>query len=751
MSSRLSELPQQDTAAPARNGVRARLEALTRAVGPRVAYSVTALLLVAVCLVAARYYAAVKSELTEVVMARRVAVAQLAAATLSERLDRMVDLGVSLATRVRFAELVASGQWDAAIQVMKSVPADFRFVERVALFDVRGTAMAASPQSSVRGQNFASRDWYRGVSQEWKPYVSGVYRRSTPPQRAVFAVAVPVMDRGGAPAGILQMQLQLEHFFDWAQAMDPGAGGAVYVVDGKGAAAYDSHRPVQTEVADLSSHPAVARLLGGASGVETLVRPSDGREYVYAYMPGRHGWDVVVEQPAAQAFAARDAQLRFVQFAYALTALFLAGVGWLGMHELRGARRSLGRHAERLRMLHQIDRAVLAEETPEQIAASVVQPLRELLGVPRAIVNRFDLAAGEVEWVAAAGRRRVHSGPGVRYSIRLMGDVEALRRGETQMVDVEALPAGPETSALLASGVRVYMVVPMLAGGELLGALSFGGAARRFPQEQINIVREVAAQLAIAISQANLLSRVKEHAAELESRVRARTAELEAANQELESFSYSVSHDLRAPLRAVDGYARMLEEDYHQRLDEEGQRLLRVVRDSSARMGRLIDDLLAFSRLSRQAPAARRVEMAALVAEAAAEARGDSRAALELAPLPDADADRAMLKQVWLNLVGNAFKYSAKRADARVQIGAREEAGEVVYWVRDNGVGFDMRYAAKLYGVFQRLHRAEEFPGTGVGLAIVQRVVTRHGGRVWAESKLGEGACFYFSLPRRRA
>jgi signal transduction histidine kinase len=561
---------------------------------------------------------------------------------------------------------------------------------------------------------------------------------------------VPVMDRGGAPAGILQLQLQLEHFFDWAQAMAPGAGGAVYVVDGKGAVAFDSHRPVQTEVADLSSHPAVARLLRGASGVETLVRSSDGREYVYAYMPGRHGWDVVVEQPAAQAFAARDAQLSFVQFAYALTALFLAGVGWLGMHELRGARRSLGRHAERLRMLHEIDRAVLAEETPEQIAASVVQPLRELLGVPRAIVNRFDLAAGEVEWVAAAGRRRVHSGPGVRYSIRLMGDVEALRRGETQMVDVEALPAGPETSALLASGVRVYMVVPMLAGGELLGALSFGGAARQFPQEQVNIVREVAAQLAIAISQANLLARVKEHAAQLESRVRARTAELEVANQELESFSYSVSHDLRAPLRAVDGYARMLEEDYQERLDEEGRRLLRVVRDSSARMGRLIDDLLAFSRLSRQEPAARRVDMAALVAEAAAEARGESRAALDVAPLPDADADRAMLKQVWLNLIGNAFKYSAKRPDARVEIGAREEAGEVVYWVRDNGVGFDMRYAAKLYGVFQRLHRAEEFPGTGVGLAIVQRVVTRHGGRVWAESKLGEGACFYFSLPRRR-
>jgi light-regulated signal transduction histidine kinase (bacteriophytochrome) len=228
------------------------------------------------------------------------------------------------------------------------------------------------------------------------------------------------------------------------------------------------------------------------------------------------------------------------------------------------------------------------------------------------------------------------------------------------------------------------------------------------------------------------------------------TVELEATNKELESFSYSVSHDLRAPLRAVDGYARMLEEDYRERLDDEGQRLLRVVRESSARMGRLIDDLLAFSRLGRQEPAARRVDMERLVAEVVAEARGASPAAVDIAPLPATEADPAMLKQVWLNLLGNAFKYSGKRAGARIEVGARQDGAEQVYWVRDNGVGFDMRYADKLYGVFQRLHRAEEFPGTGVGLAIVQRVVTRHGGRVWAESKLGEGACFYFSLPRRR-
>jgi len=418
--------------------------------------------------------------------------------------------------------------------------------------------------------------------------------------------------------------------------------------------------------------------------------------------------------------------------------------------ELRRTRLSLARHAERLRILHGIDEAMLAEQSPEAIAAAVVQPLRELLDVPRAIVNRFDLVAGEVEWIAAAGRRRTHVGAGVRYSIRLMGDLQALRRGESQLIDVDALPAGPETAALLASDVRYYVVVPMIAGGELLGALSFGGPAATFPKEQLAIVREVATQLAIAIVQARLLARVRGHAAELESSVLQRTAELEATNKELESFSYSVSHDLRAPLRAVDGYARMLEEDYGARLDDEGRRLIGVVRGASARMGTLIDDLLAFSRLGRKELACRPVDMMALVREVLAETE-HARARIDLARLPPAGADPGLLKQVWNNLIGNAVKYSGKSPAPRIEIGGREADGENIYWVRDNGVGFDMRYADKLFGVFQRLHRAEEFPGTGVGLAIVQRVVVRHGGRVWAESAPGEGACFHFSLPREAA
>jgi light-regulated signal transduction histidine kinase (bacteriophytochrome) len=211
-----------------------------------------------------------------------------------------------------------------------------------------------------------------------------------------------------------------------------------------------------------------------------------------------------------------------------------------------------------------------------------------------------------------------------------------------------------------------------------------------------------------------------------------------------------VSHDLRAPLRAIDGYARMLEEDCADGLNAEGRRLLGVVRTSAHRMGQLIEDLLALSRTGRQQPARLPLDMDRLAREVAAElaAQHQTIAAVEVAALPPAQGDPGLLRQVWTNLIGNGMKYSGKSERPRVEVGGRAEEKENVFWVRDNGVGFDMKYAERLFGVFQRLHRPEEFPGTGVGLAIVQRVITRHGGRVWAEAKPGEGACFYFSLPR---
>ncbi|HRH95050.1 MAG TPA: PAS domain S-box protein [Prosthecobacter sp.] len=251
---------------------------------------------------------------------------------------------------------------------------------------------------------------------------------------------------------------------------------------------------------------------------------------------------------------------------------------------------------------------------------------------------------------------------------------------------------------------------------------------------------------------ADLSARMEQMEAEIfqsSQRVQAVNLQLEAANKELESFSYSVSHDLRAPLRAMDGFSRALLEDYGSLVPEEGLRYIKVIRTSAQRMGCLIDDLLSFSRLNRATLNKRAVDASKLVQDVLDELGGlrDGRQIdLRIGDLPVCEGDPALLKQVWINLLSNAFKYTHKRESAVIEIGCRAEGQTNIYFVRDNGTGFDMRYAHKLFGVFQRLHRAEDYDGTGVGLAIVQRIIHRHGGRVWAEAIVNQGATFYFTL-----
>ncbi|HXU93729.1 MAG TPA: MASE3 domain-containing protein [Gallionella sp.] len=237
---------------------------------------------------------------------------------------------------------------------------------------------------------------------------------------------------------------------------------------------------------------------------------------------------------------------------------------------------------------------------------------------------------------------------------------------------------------------------------------------------------------------------------ELEVRVQERTAQLAAANQELEAFSYSVSHDLRTPLRAIDGFSGILLEDYADKLDDEGKRLLNVVRDNTVRMGQLIDDILKFSRAGRLELSYSDIDMEELARSVYDElqpAIAGHEVRVEIEHLPSARGDRAMMRQVFVNLLSNAIKFTRTKDAARIKVGCSVEGNEAIYFVQDNGVGFDMQYVGKLFGVFQRLHGITEFEGTGIGLAIVKRVITRHGGRVWAEGKVGEGATIYFALP----
>lgn len=241
---------------------------------------------------------------------------------------------------------------------------------------------------------------------------------------------------------------------------------------------------------------------------------------------------------------------------------------------------------------------------------------------------------------------------------------------------------------------------------------------------------------------------------ELEQKVIERTAQLESANKELESFSYSVSHDLRAPIRAINGYTKILEEDYADRFDPEGTNVLHAIMNNSRKMGQLIDDLLAFSKLGRKQVSFLDINMSALVKSVMEDLLvedGENIPEFRMNVLPPAKGDQSLIKQVWINLISNAIKYSKYKPQTFIEIGAYEKGNLIVYYVKDNGAGFDMQYYDKLFGVFQRLHSQEEFAGTGIGLAIVQKIVNRHNGSVWAESKLNEGACFNFSLPAGQA
>ncbi len=240
---------------------------------------------------------------------------------------------------------------------------------------------------------------------------------------------------------------------------------------------------------------------------------------------------------------------------------------------------------------------------------------------------------------------------------------------------------------------------------------------------------------------------------QLEEHIKTRTCQYEIANQELESFSYSVSHDLRAPLRGISGFSRILQEDYGQLLDEEGNRILNKIMANASNMGQLIDDLLTFSRIGRRELTQGDIDMTALVGscfEELDEGEDTVRYQTNISSLPHCIGDATLIKQVWLNLLGNAIKYSSKKSEALITVGCIEETARLVYFVSDNGVGFDIQYAHKLFGVFQRLHRLDEFPGTGVGLALVKLIINKHHGEVWADAELGSGATFYFSLPKKQ-
>jgi len=526
-------------------------------------------------------------DLTNLTLSRRESVAYLGASMLAEKLDRLVDIGTSLATRRQFRVLIAKGRWSEAVGILEGVPKDFPFIERVFLADAGGTLMADIPAlPGVRGKNFAFRDWYQGVSRRWEPYVSDVYKRAAPPQYNVVAIVVPIRSETETIIGILGLQVRLETLTEWTKHIELGPTGFLYVVDRKGNLAVHPKFSPEGDLVDFSRVPTVQKVLRGERGVEILFNPVENEKRLSAYAPvPRYGWGLVALEATETAFELRNKGLTFLLAVFIMMFLLSCFLSYV-------------------------------------------------------IIRAF------------AERRRSE------------GEIKKLNED-----------------------------------------------------------------------------------------LRHRATELETANKELDAFSYSVSHDLRAPLRHIDGYAELLRKHVAAGLDAKGQRYMETISDSAKQMGRLIDDLLVFSRMGRAEMNVSGVSMQGLVDEALGRLRSQTAGRdidWKIGNLPQVQGDPAMFRQVWLNLIDNAVKYTRTRERAEIEIRSIFNGDESVFFVRDNGVGFDPRYAGKLFGVFERLHRSDEFEGTGIGLANVRRIILRHGGRTWAEGQVEGGATFYFSLPKAK-
>ncbi len=414
---------------------------------------------------------------------------------------------------------------------------------------------------------------------------------------------------------------------------------------------------------------------------------------------------------------------------------------------------ALQKNTERLQTLHIIDKAILlAIESPEEIIKTAIQYTYKLLNCKHASVDIFDI--GKLEVKKYTEDKNLNN---VKVVIRKLPEkalekIEILGKGTMETVeDVAKSNSFIDISSIhQIKGIQSFMNVPLLSAQRLYGFLSIGwDYPKKFTAEEIEVSGEMASQLTIAIEQASLLNETKNYAVRLEKRVRDRTKQLVIANKELESFAYSVSHDLRAPLRHIDGFAQMLKNEL-QTESEDILHFLDIISSSSTKMGTMIDSLLNFSRLGRKALQKTEVDLNNIISQIINQSKSDAinhKTEWKCDKLPIILADYQLMMHVFENLISNAIKFTSKKEIAQIEIGVLDKTENTcTIFVKDNGAGFDPLYADKLFGVFQRLHNTEEFEGIGIGLANVKQIIKKHGGNIWAEGKIDEGATIYITI-----
>ncbi len=431
--------------------------------------------------------------------------------------------------------------------------------------------------------------------------------------------------------------------------------------------------------------------------------------------------------------------------------LLAAGMAARDFRALTRAGRERRKYEQRLEALHAIDRAILRAASPVEVSRAALASLRQVVGCEQAALLLFE--SGQEQARALISEDGLDTLAEQPLALPSPPCMPAPETSAVVVQDLGAQPAPlhglPTLPRFLESGLRFQLILPLGSGTQPMGCLILASRRQETLDGAVQVACEVAAQVSIALEQARLRDRLRGEAERFEQQERERTAELRESNAELEAFSYSVSHDLRGPLRAIDGFSQAIEDDPDNVLTARSQRFFGKVKAASGRMAGLIDDLLNLSRLSRAEFVREQVDLTALASQVIAELRSrepQRQVEVSIQEGLEGVGDPRLLRIVLDNLLGNAWKFTSQQPQPRIEVSAFQQQGETVFSIRDNGAGFDMAYAQKLFSPFQRMHSEKEFPGTGIGLATVHRILRRHGGRIWAESVVGSGTTFYFTL-----